>query len=210
MPDPDNPGSKVATETSAICTDPDEGYHYVWHVENSEAGAWPSTARAVVRLRKVRVEVGDDIGAVTGIVRFRELLDTGGLPVPTMVAAGVPHGVRSGDLVLLVPQRWQFRPGDLVEVVFDQPAGRTGYYVPTQAVLPQDETTGHVFLVEDGRAVKVEVELTTKVGQLQRIEAKAAQDDARITDGAQLILRGVHYLVPGEPVRLLETEELKL
>ncbi|HUU82369.1 MAG TPA: HlyD family efflux transporter periplasmic adaptor subunit [Phycisphaerae bacterium] len=204
-----HPDGALGTEVSAICTDPAEGYHYVWHIEDSQDRPAPPPEGAVLRLRKVRVEVGERVLRAPGLFRLQELTDTGGLGPTANVAAGVPDTVADGDRALFAPERWLFRPGDPLEVSLKRPGADTGFYVPIQAVLPVNETTGHVYIVEDGLAARVDVGLTTRIGDLQGIKAAAATDEQRITDGTPVILKEVQYLISGELVRVVQTEDLQ-
>ena len=193
--------------TDALFKD-DEGY-YVWKVENLQARQLTKRYNPVLRLKKVRVVPGEKRFALVGLYHLRELIDTGGLGGVDIITSEPDREIKDGDRVLFSRERWLLRPGDLVQVEVLNTSTQDGFYVPMAAIIPIDEKTGHVFIVDNGSVRKIPVKLFENVGDLFRIEAAEDNLTPFITEGTQLISKNVHFLVPGEPVRVVKTEKIK-
>ena len=84
-----------------------------------------------------------------------------------------------------------------------------GLYVPIRAIVPHDEGTGHLFVVEHSEqegatgnqetAVKTEVSLHESVGEYRRVEGA-------IGEGTQVIVQGASYLKDREPVSVVRVD----
>lgn len=209
--EPNTSGPLYVEEKQALQQD-DQG-HFVWVAEGVTLENWLDPAEPTFRVRKVRVTVGDGRLNYQGIFLLRELADPGKLEPLQLLAVGVPEGVQDGDRLALVREDWLMQPGGLVQIQFAQDAGVPGFYVPMQAVMPTGSEQGYIFVVDKadgsqdgaGEARKVEVTLHETVGELQRIEAR---DPEGLQPGAQVIIEGVHYLQPGEPVSIVKTAGL--
>ena len=118
----------------------------------------------------------------------------------------IPPGLAEEARVMFIPDRWLFRPGDIVSALVDDPGGRSGIYVPMNAVKPADDRTGHVFVVEDGKARLAAVRLLETVDDRVRIEPADEAAAARVREGARVVSSKVHFLVDGEEVNVVETE----
>ena len=193
-------GSPFYVDTNAICQDGQGAY--VYQAAGVKGGARSSP---VMELKRVRVRMGEQKFALLGMV-LRELADTGGLTVADRLVVGAPNGLKDGDQVVYLRTRWMLRPGDVAGILLDARRPGAGIYVPMVAIQPVDEQTGHVFVVREGKATKVAVKLLGCVGDKFRVEASDANDRASIAEGAQLIDRDIHFLVPGEAVRVVKTE----
>ncbi len=206
--DPDSP---VGAEVSTIYRDEDTGQSYVWHVSGRSANERHLARDPVLLLKRVPVELGQRVVPLVGLYYFRVLQDAGGLvPERDLVAAGVPKGFEDGGRALLVKDRWLFRPGGLVDVSLHPEGPGAGFYVPMSAIFPDGDGAGAVFVVHEGRAEKVRVSVGEKVGELCRIAPSEAGGSSLLREGADVVLDGVHYLVPGESVRVLSRESVKL
>jgi len=91
--------------------------------------------------------------------------------------------------------------------MIDSPALGEGFYVPMKAVV-HEGGKHHVYVVADGPgggkvAKRASVTLGGTIGQMQRIEG----DD--ITEGARIVLHGVAYLTPDEPVNVIEVRKVQ-
>ena len=139
---------------------------------------------------KVKVRLGDQY---TTVIRwnFRSLADPGNL--------------REGDFLIVRPEpnhlggvaagrpQWLLRPGDLVPVRFNLASTPRGFYVPVGAITKMAGTST-VYLVEGDKARACDVSVHDAYGESRRIEGDG------ITNGAQLIIGGVHYISDGQPV----------
>ena len=191
----------------------DESGHYVWIAEGINLQDPLREPHGVLTIRKVYVVVGPSRVNYQGIFLARELEDPGSLELGQACVVGVPDNSQDGDQVALLPQSWLLQPASLVEVEFTRDAGVSGFYVPIQAIVWQDQQQGHIFIVRNttqdgGRPVssvagRVNVTLHETVGQLQRIEA---DDSVTIGEGVQVIVQGASYLKDGEPVSVVRVD----
>ena len=161
----------------------------------------------VYRVTRVRVVPGEECKDYLGRFFMRYFLDAGTLRAGHLVAEGVAESTEDDDRVVYERQRWLLRPGDMARVILKNPGLGPGYYVPLEAI--RLEAGRHFVFATDasgpgevGRAQKVEVKLTGELGELRRIEAPELRPDLR------LILKGVHYLLPDEPVVIAKEEVL--
>ncbi|MEM6567860.1 MAG: HlyD family efflux transporter periplasmic adaptor subunit [Planctomycetota bacterium] len=86
-----------------------------------------------------------------------------------------------------------FRSGDVVRVGLDAALPPLGYWLPVSAIL-SGAGEESVFVVSDGRANKVVVDVHEASGDLRRITAPG------LADGVEVILSGVAFLRAGDPV----------
>jgi hypothetical protein len=197
----------------------DEQGHYVLKVESEQVLLRGGTASAevarsispVLTLRRVRVRLGQRRVRLLGYL-FYELADAGGLVrsadrADLVAIVDKPDRFKDGGRALFLRERWQFRPGDLVQVRLTGAGPGRGFYVPVEAVLPEGDRH-YVFVAASSGgqqyvARKVPIEIKGQHGELCRIEGEG------IKEGTLVILDGAHYLVPDEPVRVLEKESLR-
>lgn len=192
---------------------PESGMHtdttgtYVWRVTNLQAG---ESVKGLLRVSKFYVEPGEVRVPLLGRSYFRTvtvLPDQEFDPELDLFAMNVlvdDKRVENWDgntMVLGSDRRWILRPGDLVQVdLSDQPSG-PGIYVPADSIT---EESGHAFVFRlDGDTVrKTEVKLLDVAGQsLHRIEAVKKEIDLL---GQKIVSEGVHYLVDGQQVVVIE------
>lgn len=197
-------GTPLYVDTNAVHQDA-QGSSYVCQAVGVKCGDLSARSSPVMEVKRIKVTMGEEKFALLGMV-LRELADTGGLTAADMLVVGVPDGLKDGDQVVYLRTRWMLRPGDVAGILLDAPKPGAGIYVPMVAIQPVDEQTGHVFVVRNGKAEKVAVKLLGHVGDRFRIEAADAKDGASIAEGAQLINKDIHFLVPGEAVRVVKTE----
>ena len=108
---------------------------------------------------------------------------------------------------MFIPDRWLFRPGDIVSALVDDPGGRSGIYVPMNTVKPADGRTGHVFVVEGGKARAAKVRLHERVDDRVRLEPADEGAAALVREGARIISSKILFLVDGEAVNAGQAEE---
>jgi len=159
-------------------------------------------------LERVDVSLSRRVIEIPGGFTFTELAADSRLQIGELLACGVPENFKSGGKVLVVRERWLFRPGELVTVQLPRTDPGSGWYVPMQAIL-QHEGGHHVFLVDGEKgvpkAVQVSIRLLGELGQLRRIEPTDAQ---RLVEGAEIVLAGAAYLRGGEEVHVVEKEKV--
>lgn len=95
------------------------------------------------------------------------------------------------------------RPGSFARVVIETGRREDAVLAPKRAVI-QSGGDAHVFVVEDGRAIRravaLGVELDAPGGALVEL---VTGDEDRILPGARLVVAGMGSLTPGDPVEVL-------
>ncbi len=143
---------------------------------------------------KVRVMLGDQYTTVVTWT-FRSIVPNETLaegdflilnPLPSYV-----DGVAGGR-----PQ-WLLRPRDLIPVQFSLSTTTPGFYVPNRAITLVGNSEA-VYVVEDGVAIARPVSVHESFEELRRIEGEG------ITNSANVIVGGVHYVSDGQPVTVTE------
>lgn len=193
-------------EQNAIHKD-DQG-DYIWKVIDSGNVAGRSRG-PLLKVEKVRVTAGSQTPSFLGLWTFREITidDPSTFDLETGRVLGkldLPKDAKelTGDTVLFEREQWLLRPGDLAGV--DLSAGRLpgGFYVPIDAI---NEQSGrhYVYAVDSSasgsKARRVEVSISDGPNTHKRITAIG---DQPLTEGMQIVLGGVHYLVDGEAVNV--------
>ncbi len=183
----------------------DKGY-FVWTLEGVTMREGIDVSNPVFTLRRVRVVPGQGRMNLHGSYFLRELSDAGGIQFRQAIALGVPEGLPDGSRVALLHESWQVRPGQLVDVQFNPHAARFGYYVPVQAVLPTSEDKGYILVVNASAAQpvaqKMDIEFGDTFGSWLRIEGDAL---TQLDGDTHVIVEGVNYVKPGQPVTILQT-----
>ena len=106
-----------------------------------------------------------------------------------------PEPTHASGLVIDRPQ-WLLRPGDLAPVRLALGNTTKGFYVPIDTITKVDGV--HiVYLVVDGTAVAVRVEVHETHGELRRISGEQIDGDA------VLIVDGIHRISSGQPVKVI-------
>ncbi len=143
---------------------------------------------------KVRIKLGDQYTTVVNWT-FRSIVPTETLtegdflilnPLPSYV-----EGVAGGR-----PQ-WLLRPRDLIPVQFSLSTTTPGFYVPSRAITLVGDSKV-VYVVEDGIATARMVTVHDSYEEMRRIEGEG------ITNGANVVVGGVHYVSDGQPVTVTE------
>ena len=140
------------------------------------------------------------------VFTFRELTETGDLdPATDVIAGGVTGKVDDGGKIVLVRERWQLRPGDVVRVGLKGEEKPAGYYVPSAAI--QFDGQNHYVCVAQAsgsghETVRVTIKPGQTAGKLQRIEGE-------FPEGAKIIINGAHYVQVGEQVNPVEEVEVQ-
>ena len=193
-------------EKNAIHKD-DQG-EYIWKIIDSGNGGGRSRG-PLLQVEKVRVTAGAQTPSFLGLWTFREITinDPSTFDLESDRVIGkldLPDDETdlTGDSVLFEREQWLLRPGDLAGV--DLSAGRlpAGFYVPIDAISEQSGRY-HVFVVDGSaggsKARRVEVSVSNGPNTHKRIQAVG---DQPLTEGMQIVLGGVHYLVDGEAVNV--------
>lgn len=170
---------------------------YVLHVPDEELSTLWSSGKnhRVLHPLKVEVDLGGGFFELVNW-RFRELRKTGGLPSGATLV-GDPREEQLAGVVLGRRER-AFRPGDLVRVDLNLGSHPEGLYVPVIAVRERNGSMS-VFLVEGVLAREVPVTVHESYGELRRIEGPG------IEAGAQVVVKGAHFLADGDTVSLVES-----
>jgi multidrug efflux pump subunit AcrA (membrane-fusion protein) len=185
----------------------DEQGHFVWKVENLTREQLFEDFDPVLKVKKVRVTVGEGRFPVLQVFTFRELTDIGELdPNTDVIVGGISGDIGEDGQIVLVRERWLGRPGDVVRVGLKGKETPTGFYVPEDAI--QFDGSGyHVAVAQpasDGteQVAFVTVTLGETVGSLRRIEGALEAD-------MKVIVEGSHYVQVGEQVNPVEEVEVQ-
>lgn len=179
--------------------------HYVWQAVGGSDGQRQGGASPVFVAKRVPIRLGEEKVALLGMI-LREIADAGGLTPRDLLVMGAPEGLEDGNKVVYIRKRWLFRPGDVATVLLHLPEAGDGLYVPMDVIRPIGEQRGHVFVVADGKAQRAAVKLLGHVGDQFRIEPADPGQAQLVREGAQLINKDIHFLVPGEPVRVVKMQ----
>lgn len=182
--------------------------HYVWRMVDTSRTDFASKANSVRQLERVAVRLGKGRVNLPGQFHYFELSDSGGLNEDHVLVCGVPEGFESGGSVLVVRERWLFRPGDLVEVELPSPGPGVGFYVPLQSIVMHGGRH-EVFVIEgekgSQRASRLPVNIQGEFGRLRLVEAAGEKP---LKEKDLVVMAGVAYVSDGEAVRVINTEEV--
>jgi multidrug efflux pump subunit AcrA (membrane-fusion protein) len=179
----------------------DDAGHFVWKVENLTQQQLYEDFDPVLTVKKVRVTPGEGRVPILQVFTFRELIEIGELdPATDVIVGDITGQVEDGGNIVLVRERWQLRPGDIVRVGLKGEETAEGYYVPSDAI--QFDGQNHYVCVAQAsgsahQTVRVTIEPGQTVGKLQRI-------DGALEAGLKVIVEGAHYLQVGEKVNPIE------
>lgn len=113
--------------------------------------------------------------------------------------------LREGDTLILHPAvtdeagivvgspQYTFRPGDVVRVGLAAALPEPGFWVPATALVPRSGAT-LLFLVREGGATEVAVDVLESSGGFRRVAAP------ELSEGASVVVRGMQYLSDGDAV----------
>lgn len=184
--------------------------YYVWAAPNYKLGDRIDPEKPLITLRKYKVIPGKRRMNLQGLYLMCELTDIGNLTPGTFIAMDVPDDFKDGGQILVGDSQWRLRPGQLIPIVLGQSVPKPGLYLPMNAIKPIDETTGVIFVADNGKARKIQVKIRDNVRELFQIEAAEQRDAGLIAPGAQVIIDYLHFLRDEEPVQIIKKEELKL
>lgn len=147
--------------------------------------------------QRARVRPESEIGeALPGRIReISPVVDPTTGTVKVTVEVPSPRRAPSGAATV--------RPGSFARVVIETGRREDAVLAPKRAVI-QSGGDAHVFVVEDGRAIRravaLGVELDAPGGALVEL---VTGDEDRILPGARLVVAGMGSLTPGDPVEVL-------
>ncbi|MDA1055721.1 MAG: HlyD family efflux transporter periplasmic adaptor subunit [Planctomycetota bacterium] len=190
----------LITEMNSIHEDDDGAY--VWKITNGQQTG--GIDDRLLDVKKIRVLAGELHIPFLDIWTFRELqvaagedldpqtdLIAGKLELPAEMSSGF-----DGGQVLFDRPQWLVRPGDLVAVNLSGDRLTPGFYVPI-SVISEESDKFYVHSVDSGVVRRVEVNVFETVNTSHRIEAV---EPGTLVDGVELVAKGTHFLVDGEPV----------
>ncbi len=192
----------------------DEG-SFVWQVTNMEIhGSMPPDR--ILDVRKARVKLGPAKIPFLGNWIFQqvEITDAEFDPNRNLITSklkldGTPTTDWEGSKVLFQNEgQWMLRPGDLVKVNLADNVESSGMYVPMDAIGYEMEKT-FLFLLNESNSTVERVEINAIVADVGTSSIVAVEPiDSSVTlEGRKYVSRGAHYLVDGEKVRAVESED---
>ena len=99
-------------------------------------------------------------------------------------------------------EQWVMRLGDLVTINIDAETTQPGFYVPIDSIY-EDRGKTYVFAVESGKAKKIQVKVI--LPKTLDGDSKLRIESPELSDGLALIQQGVHFLVDGESIQVVES-----
>lgn len=214
--------NKYFVSEDAIYEDQD-GF-FVWHVTNVVVeGDFP--VDRVLNVRKARIKKGPTKVPFLGNWIFQqvEFDDDQFDPETNVVAGKLKFGIEEnedeealrtkrnqwdGDKLLYQNEgQWLLRPGDLVKVDLSDNTNSTGYFVPIDSIGYELEET-FIFLLDesDNTVERVNVRMMRDEAT-ETVVAIEPIDTSISLEGRRYVSRGAHYLIDGENVRPVESEE---
>ena len=121
---------------------------------------------------------------------------------------GVAVAVIRDSEVVLARREWQLLPGQLVGVDLDVEPAAPGLYVPMKSFRSAAGDQGELFVVQGDAARRVAVQILDRRGELFRVAAAEDAGADLIQPGALVISDPVHFLMDGEPVRVIQRREV--
>ncbi|MEP3477904.1 MAG: HlyD family efflux transporter periplasmic adaptor subunit [Fuerstiella sp.] len=195
----------------------DENGWYLWMITNAtvDSGLPPD---GKFKVRRLPVQLGERKLPFLGNWMFQQVIvdDSEFVASRNMVAGrllveeGTPEQWNGDTLKIDSGGQWMLRPGDLVNVNLAVEQATQGYFVPMDAIVREDQNS-YIFVVdalgEATSAKKVAIRVVDMSGGdstsgMRRIEPVEGES----FDDLQLITQGAHYLVDGEPVKLVSAE----
>ncbi|MEM6315536.1 MAG: HlyD family efflux transporter periplasmic adaptor subunit, partial [Planctomycetota bacterium] len=175
---------------NVACTFERDGQTFVLALSReSAAGATPGSVQMPTAVPVVFTDDWDQLDTAT--LRRIEPTDALQMGDPLVVSptAADEAGVRIGSL------QYAFRPGDVVRVGVDAALPTAGLWVPTTALVPRTGAS-LLFVIEDGVAREVVVDLVETSGSFRRVVAPD------LTPGASIVVNGMQYLADGDTVTI--------
>lgn len=187
-----------------------EGY-YLWKIVKRIPLSESWTGGRLLTIKKIRVTLGKDKAPFLDIWTFQEVVIVEGQEFnpekDTVVGELIPSKavdeLVDDSLVLFDRGRWLLRPGDLVRVALNAENTNTGFYVPMNAIKDKAGAKHVMVVTEDkngkAKATLIPVNVHESHNTSKRV---TAVDGTSLEPGMSLIVKGVHYLVDGEPVSI--------
>jgi len=214
------PGAKEGTlfvGEKAILEDADG--HYLWMIENVTVQSTVPQDR-LLKVRKLRVALGPLKVPYLGNWIFQQVIvnDSEFDPSKNLVAGrvtvseGLPEQW-DGDTVLLdTGGQWMLRPGDIVKVDLSGDNSASGYFVPMDAIVRENEES-YIFVATETETETIATRLPVQMASgsepaatsgMRRIESA----DGQALEGLHYVTKGAHYLVDGEPIKVIAQAEV--
>jgi len=192
---PEDTNSPVCVPLGSLLKD-EKGY-YVWRAKDQQVFAQGKALPDQFEIERIDVTPGNNYRNFI-IDNFREITDSGGLNALDVVLVNPPENLKNNETVIVEQTRWLFSPGDLAKVQIAAIEELEGIYVPMSAIIPDTSGKYFVYIVEDGKAKKIEVNIISDYGDFRQISGKG------ISAGAKLITLGSNYVSDGEKVSIVE------
>jgi len=175
----------------------DEKGYYVWRAKDQQVFSAGKALSDQFEIERINVTPGNEYRNLM-LDNFRELINPGSLEEFDIVLVDPPKNLKNNETVVIEHTRWLFTPGDLAQVRIAALETTKGNYVPMSAIIP--DTTGKyfVYLVENGKAKKIEVNIISDYEDFRQIYGEG------ISTGAKLITLGANYVSDGVKVSIVE------
>ncbi|MDX8362195.1 efflux RND transporter periplasmic adaptor subunit [Cytobacillus sp. IB215316] len=95
--------------------------------------------------------------------------------------------------------------GEVVQLIFTDILVENELLVPTHSIIQKGDNT-YVFVVEDGKAARRDVEVLNLQSDLSAITGEVSEGDELIINGHKLVSDGMNVLLPGEELEIMEQD----
>ncbi len=190
----------------------DELGHFVWKADGLAVNDLSGAFDPIFKVEKVRVQLGKQSYPFMQIFTYREVADLGTLdPSKDLLVGKLSRDIGEGQTVALSRERWQLRPGQIVNVDLSHQQFAKGFFAPAQSIIRQADRQ-QIYVVKESaesgqQAQLIEVRTGKNSGTL--IEIMPVQTD-ELREGMKLIVDGAQYVQNGDPVNAFQSAEVKL
>ena len=186
--------------------------HFVWKADGLAVNDLSGAFDPIFKVEKVRVQLGKQSYPFMQIFTYREVADLGTLdPSKDLLVGKLSRDIGEGQTVALSRERWQLRPGQIVNVDLSHQQFAKGFFAPAQSIIRQADRQ-QIYVVKESaesgqQAQLIEVRTGKNSGTL--IEIMPVQTD-ELREGMKLIVDGAQYVQNGDPVNAFQSAEVKL
>jgi len=193
--DPEGTNSPLCVPLSSLLKD-EKGY-FVWYARGQKFLPLGKEIADQFTIERIDVVPGNNYRNFM-VDNFRELINPGSLKIHDVVIANPPKNLKNNETVVLENNRWLFAPGDLAKVKIVTGNDAEGFYVPMTAIIPDATGNYFVYVVENGNAKKININIIGDYGEYRQITGKG------ISNGTKLITIGANYVFDDAKVNVIE------
>ncbi|HJO94088.1 MAG TPA: hypothetical protein QF753_11855 [Victivallales bacterium] len=168
---------------------------FVWKAIDQNMTQTNKPVMKKFRIEKVYIKPGDIVRNISFIKgygnHFRSIEKNGKISYGDIVLADPQDGLKDGEEVIYQQLHWRFTVGEKVKITISG-LNAPGFYVPYTAIFNKYIGTPQVCIVEDGKAMFVNVRQTGLHGEYIRIEGEQLKEGEQIVLDANNALQNVY------------------